>query len=183
MSHCTHSDWRFPFQLRSTFIKVLYPQLYGVGWRASGLQAVTAVTTMEVLLGQKQPIVRWKFRQLPRPIVTSLWILSPYLLIQAMRRQRNQWMWCGKLPQHVISRHGDAPWPAGSPDLSGCDCFLEGYFWHKVNYTMANRGAPSNIMRRNLGDPSSNDMPHTGKPSKSAAGLWGMAGGVRGIRF
>jgi len=92
-------------------------------------------------------------------------------------------MWCDKLSQHVISRHGDAPWPAGSPDLSGCDCFLEGYVWREVNYAMANRGAPSNNMRRNLGDPSSNDLPHTGKPSvKSEAGLWGMAGGTGGIR-
>ena len=30
-------------------------------------------------------------------------------------------------PQHVISRGGDVPWPARSPDLSACDCFLWGY--------------------------------------------------------
>ena len=26
-----------------------------------------------------------------------------------------------KFPQHVISRGGDVPWPARSPDLSACD--------------------------------------------------------------
>jgi len=30
-------------------------------------------------------------------------------------------------PQHVISRGGDVPWPARSPDLSACDYFLWGY--------------------------------------------------------
>jgi len=29
-------------------------------------------------------------------------------------------------PQHVISRAGDVPWPARSPDLSACDYFLWG---------------------------------------------------------
>jgi len=29
-------------------------------------------------------------------------------------------------PQHVISRGGDVPWPARSPDLSACDYFYGG---------------------------------------------------------
>jgi hypothetical protein len=29
-------------------------------------------------------------------------------------------------PQHVISHGSDVPWPAHSPDLSSCDCFLWG---------------------------------------------------------
>jgi len=29
-------------------------------------------------------------------------------------------------PQHVISRGGDVPWPARSPDLSAYDYFLWG---------------------------------------------------------
>jgi hypothetical protein len=33
----------------------------------------------------------------------------------------------GMLPQHVISRFGDAEWPPRSPDLSACDFFLWGY--------------------------------------------------------
>jgi hypothetical protein len=32
----------------------------------------------------------------------------------------------------VISRGGDIPWPACSPDLSLCDYFLWGYFTSKV---------------------------------------------------
>jgi len=32
-----------------------------------------------------------------------------------------------RFPQHVISRGGDVPWPARSPDLSACDYFLWGY--------------------------------------------------------
>jgi hypothetical protein len=35
-------------------------------------------------------------------------------------------------PQHVISCGGDVPWPARSPDLSACDCFLLGYLKSKV---------------------------------------------------
>jgi hypothetical protein len=35
-------------------------------------------------------------------------------------------------PQHVISRGGDVPWPARSPDLSACDYFLWGYLKSKV---------------------------------------------------
>jgi hypothetical protein len=118
---------------------------------------------MKVLLWQQQPFVRWKFRQLPSPIVTSLWVWSEYRVIQTTRRQRNQLMLCDELPQHVISRHGDVQCSAGSPDLSGCDCFLEGYFWRKVPNNKANRGAPPNSMRRNLGDPRSKGMPHTVK--------------------
>jgi len=30
-------------------------------------------------------------------------------------------------PQHVISRGGNVPWLARSPDLSACDHFLWGY--------------------------------------------------------
>lgn len=30
-------------------------------------------------------------------------------------------------PRKIISRHGDIPWPARSPDLSPCDFFLWGY--------------------------------------------------------
>ena len=32
----------------------------------------------------------------------------------------------GMFPQHVISRGGNVPWPARSPDLSACDYFLWG---------------------------------------------------------
>jgi hypothetical protein len=35
-------------------------------------------------------------------------------------------------PQHVISRGGDVPWPARSPDLTACDYFLWGYLKSKV---------------------------------------------------
>jgi hypothetical protein len=35
-------------------------------------------------------------------------------------------------PRHVISKHGDLPWPACSADLSVCDCFLCGYLRAKV---------------------------------------------------
>jgi hypothetical protein len=35
-------------------------------------------------------------------------------------------------PQHVISRGGDVPRPALSPDLSGCDYFWWGYLKSKV---------------------------------------------------
>jgi hypothetical protein len=35
-------------------------------------------------------------------------------------------------PWHVISQHGDLPWPAWSPDLSVCDYFLWGYLKVKV---------------------------------------------------
>jgi hypothetical protein len=35
--------------------------------------------------------------------------------------------------QHrIISRFGDVPWPARSPDLTACDFFLWGYLKHKV---------------------------------------------------
>jgi hypothetical protein len=34
--------------------------------------------------------------------------------------------------QHVISRAGDVPWPACSPDLSTYDYFLWGYLKSKV---------------------------------------------------
>ena len=33
----------------------------------------------------------------------------------------------GMFPQHVVSRGGNVPWPARSPDLSACYCFLWGY--------------------------------------------------------
>jgi hypothetical protein len=29
-------------------------------------------------------------------------------------------------PNHVISKNGDIPWPARSPDLAACDFFLGG---------------------------------------------------------
>jgi hypothetical protein len=32
-----------------------------------------------------------------------------------------------KFSQHVISSGGDVTWPASSPDLSACNCFLWGY--------------------------------------------------------
>jgi len=35
-------------------------------------------------------------------------------------------------PQHIISRGGDVPWPALSPDLSACDFFLWGYLKSRV---------------------------------------------------
>jgi hypothetical protein len=35
-------------------------------------------------------------------------------------------------PQHVISRVGDVPWPARSPDLSACDSFLLRYLKSRV---------------------------------------------------
>jgi len=35
-------------------------------------------------------------------------------------------------PQHIISRGGDIPWPARSPDLSACDYFLWGYLKSRV---------------------------------------------------
>ena len=35
-------------------------------------------------------------------------------------------------PQQVISRGGDVPWPARSPDLSTCDYFLWGYLKSRV---------------------------------------------------
>jgi len=35
-------------------------------------------------------------------------------------------------PQHVISRDGNVPWPARSPDLSACDYFLWGYLKSRV---------------------------------------------------
>jgi len=35
-------------------------------------------------------------------------------------------------PQHVISRDGDVPWPARSPDISACDYFLWGYLKSRV---------------------------------------------------
>ena len=35
-------------------------------------------------------------------------------------------------PQHVISRGGDVPWAARSPDLSACDYFLWGYLKSRV---------------------------------------------------
>jgi len=35
-------------------------------------------------------------------------------------------------PQHVISRGGNVPWPARSPDLSDCDYFLWGYLKSRV---------------------------------------------------
>jgi len=35
-------------------------------------------------------------------------------------------------PQHVISRGDDVPWPARSPDLAACDCFLWGYLKSSV---------------------------------------------------
>jgi len=35
-------------------------------------------------------------------------------------------------PQHVISRSGNVPWPARSPDLSACDYFLWGYLKSRV---------------------------------------------------
>jgi len=41
---------------------------------------------------------------------------------------------------------------------------------------MANRGGASDSVRGNLGDSSSNDLPHTGKPSKKIGTvLGGMA--------
>jgi len=36
-------------------------------------------------------------------------------------------------PQHVISRGGNVPWPARSPDLSACDYFLWGYLKRRVS--------------------------------------------------
>jgi len=35
-------------------------------------------------------------------------------------------------PQHVISRGGNVPWPARSPDLSTCDYILWGYLKSRV---------------------------------------------------
>jgi hypothetical protein len=35
-------------------------------------------------------------------------------------------------PRHVISQHGDLPWPAWSPDLSVCKYFLWGYLKARV---------------------------------------------------
>jgi hypothetical protein len=35
-------------------------------------------------------------------------------------------------PQNVISRGGDVPWPAHSPDLSAYDYFLRGYLKSRV---------------------------------------------------
>jgi hypothetical protein len=35
----------------------------------------------------------------------------------------------------IISRHGDIPWPARSPDLSACDFFSRGYMKSKVFQT------------------------------------------------
>ena len=35
-------------------------------------------------------------------------------------------------PQYVISRAGDVPWQARSPDLSACDFFLWGYLKSRV---------------------------------------------------
>ena len=35
-------------------------------------------------------------------------------------------------PKHVISRGGNVPWPARSPDLSACDYFLWGYLKRRV---------------------------------------------------
>ena len=35
-------------------------------------------------------------------------------------------------PQHVISRGGNVPWPARSPDLSACVYFLWGYLKRRV---------------------------------------------------
>jgi len=40
-------------------------------------------------------------------------------------------------PNHVISRHGDITWSAGSPDLSACDFFLWGYLKSQVFKTPA----------------------------------------------
>ena len=34
--------------------------------------------------------------------------------------------------QHVISRGGDVPWPAHSPDLSACDYFLWVYLKSRI---------------------------------------------------
>jgi hypothetical protein len=35
-------------------------------------------------------------------------------------------------PNHVISKNGDIPWPARSPDLSACDFFRWGYLKSRV---------------------------------------------------
>jgi hypothetical protein len=35
----------------------------------------------------------------------------------------------------VVSRNGDVPWPARSPDLTACDYWLWGYLKSKVYVT------------------------------------------------
>jgi len=64
-------------------------------------------------------------------------------------------------PQHVISRGGDVPWTARSPDLSACGYFLWGYLKSKVFISKPKPKAKHK--GRNRGDPGADDSSSDGK--------------------
>jgi len=69
-------------------------------------------------------------------------------------------------PQHVISRSGDVPWTARSPDLSACGYFLWGYLKSKVFISKPKHKG------RNCSDPGADDSSGDGKSwSKTEAVL------------
>ena len=76
--------------------------------------------------------------QLPWTRVTSSWIdLSSSVWFQhdgatAHTARASMSVLREMFPQHVISRGGDVPWPARSPDLSACGYFLWGYLKSRV---------------------------------------------------
>ena len=68
-------------------------------------------------------------------------------------------------PQHVISRCGDVPWPARSPDLSARGYFLWGYLKSKVFISKPRTTAElkQSIKGRNRGDLGADDSSGDGK--------------------
>ena len=58
-------------------------------------------------------------------MVSARWSNSPH------SKGINEWS-AGNVSTHVISRGGDVPWPARSPDFSVCDYFLWGYLESRV---------------------------------------------------
>jgi len=68
-------------------------------------------------------------------------------------------------PQHAISRGGDVPWPARSPDLSAYGYFLWGYLKIKVFMSKPRTIAElkQSIKGRNCGDLRADDSSGDGK--------------------
>ena len=68
-------------------------------------------------------------------------------------------------PQHVISRVGDVPLPARSPDLSVCDYFLWGYLKSRVFISKPRTTAElkQSMKGRNRGDLGADDSAGDGK--------------------
>jgi len=90
-------------------------------------------------------------------------------------------------PQHVISRGGDVPWPARSPDLSACGYFLWGYLKSKVFISKPRTTAElkQSIRGRNRSDLGADDSSGDGKSwSKTEAVFekWWEISGCRTFR-